>query len=185
MEKNEIEWEGSPKPKFSITFLEMGGYHDIPTGPTSILGFVFAGTFGGCYKFYNDGNWIGFFLILILGISIIVIPDIIKNKRKTNTKYAFTKDKIFFQLWHWGKKSTHFIDLADVGQINYEEYEDKSGTIHFLSKKPFDFFTYDFVLGNRRFHPTFEMIPNVVELQQRLESLRNDRIKRKAVENKV
>lgn len=185
LEKEGIEWEGKPNPKFSITLLEIGGHHDVMTGPTSILGFLLMGILFGCYKFYSTGNWVGFFLTLIIGITVILIPDIIKNERKKNTKYAFSRNRVFFQLWRWGKKSIHFIDLADIGKINYQEYDDKSGIIHFLPKKPFDFFTYDFVSGSRRFYPTFEMVPDVIELQKRLEELRKDRIKRKTVENKV
>ena len=185
LEQEGIEWEGKPKPKFSITLFELGGHYDVMTGPTSIFGLLFAGTLIGCYKFCSDGNWLAFFLTLITGLTVILIPDIIKNERKKNTKYAFTKNRVFFQLWRWGKKSFHFIDLADVGQINYQEFKDKSGVIHFLPKKPFDFFTYDFVSGDRRFYPTFEMVPDVIELQQRLEGLRKDRIRRKIVEHKV
>ncbi len=121
MDKEGIEWEGSPKPKFSITLLELGGHHDVMTGPTSIFGFLIVGIILGCYKFYSDGNWLGFLLTIIIGIGIILIPDIIKNERKKNTKYAFTKNRVFFQLWRWGKKSTHFIEFADVGQITYQE----------------------------------------------------------------
>ena len=176
MEKEGIEWEGNPKPKFSITLLEMGGHHDVMTGPTSILGFLLVGTFLACYLLFSNGYRIVFFLTLIAGIMSILLPDIIKNQRKKNTKYAFTKNRVFFQLWRWGKKSIHFIDLADVAQINYEEYDDKSGVIHFLPKNPFDFHTHDFISGTKRFYPTFEMVPNVVELQKRLEALRRERI---------
>lgn len=181
LEQEVIEWEGQPKPKFSITLLEMGGHYDAMTGPTSIFGFVLAGILFACYMFYKDGNWIGIFLSIVIGIFAILLPDIIKNERKKNTKYAFTKNRVFFQLWRWGKKSIHSIDLADVGQINYQEYDDKSGVIHFLPKKPFDFYTYDFIGGERRFYPTFEMIPDVLELQKRLEELRKDRIRRKVI----
>lgn len=176
MEQEGIEWEGQPNPKFSITLLEMGGHHDVMTGPTSILGFLIVGMFLGCYLFYSSGNWVGVVLTLIIGITIIFLPDIIKNERKKNTKYAFSKNRVFFQLWRWGKKSIHFIDLAEVAQINFEEYKDKSGVIHFLPKHPFDFHTHDFISGSKRFYPTFEMVPNVVELQKRLEELRRERI---------
>ena len=184
LEKEGIEWEGNPVPKFSITLLELGGHYDVMTGPTSIFGFILAGMLFACYTFYSAGNWIGIILTLIIGIAIILIPDFIKNERKKNTKYAFSKNRVFFQLWRWGKKSVHFIDLADVAQINHQEYEDKSGVLHFLPKKPFDFYTYDFIAGNRRFYPTFEMIPDVLKLQEKLEILRKDRVRRKAAESR-
>ena len=179
-EKEEIEWEGSPRPGFSITLLESGGYYDAISGPTSIFGLVLGITLIGCYFFYSSGNILGCLATLVIGVSVVLIPDIIKNKRKKNTRYAVTKNRVFFELWRWGKQSIHFIDLAEVENISYQEYADKSGIIHFMARKPFDFDTYDFGAGNRRIYPTFEMVPNVVELQKRLEMLRKDRIRRRA-----
>lgn len=184
LDEEQIEWQGQPKPKFSITLLELGGHYDAASGPTSILGFVLVGMVAACYKFYSDGNWLGVLLSLVIGTAVVLIPDFIKNERKKNTKYAVTKDRVFFQLWRWGKKSFHSIDLADIGKMNYQEYEDKSGVIHFSSRKVFDFFTYDFVAGSKRFYPTFEMVPEVEELYKRLEILRKDRVKRKALERR-
>ncbi|MEZ5045215.1 MAG: hypothetical protein R2828_35300 [Saprospiraceae bacterium] len=181
-EQEGIEWEGKPNPKFSLTLFELGGHYDVMTGATSILGFVFGGMLIFGYVFYRQGNWVAFALTMIIGLAIIVIPDILKHERKKHTQYAFTKNRVFFQLWWWGKKSIHFIDFADVGQITYEEYGDKSGVLHFLPKTPFNFFTHDFETGKKRFYPTFEMIPNVVELQKKLEIFRIERIRKKAAE---
>jgi len=184
-ENEEVEWEGQPKPKFSISLLEMGGHHDVLTGPTSILGFIVGGMLVAGYLFYLNNNWIALAATIIVGIIIIVFPDIIKNERKKNTQYVVTNNRVFFQLWRWGKKSMHVIDLADVGQITYEADKDQSGVVHFLPRKSFDFFTHDFVSGKQRFYPTFEMIPDVIELQKKLEALRKDRLRRTIIGNKL
>ena len=184
-EQEAIEWMGKPKPKFTISLLEMDGHHDVLTGPTSILGFIVGGMLIPAYFFYIDNNWIALAATIIIELLIIVLPDIIKNKRKKHTKYAFTNNRVFFQLWKWGKTSIHHIDLADVGQISYEVNKDKAGVIHFLPRKSFDFFTHDFISGKKRFYPTFELVPEVIELQKKLEILRKDRLRRKIVGNKI
>lgn len=184
-EKEGIEWEGSPNPKFSITLLESEGYYDVRTGPTSTLGFILGGMAIGGYLFYTHENWMGFILTMLIGLGLIASPDIVKHIRKKKTRYAFTKNRVFFKLWRWGKERVHIIDLADIVKITWQEYEDKSGTAHFFTNKPPGFYTYDFVTGRRRDYPTFEMVPDVIELTSRLESLRKERIKHKADADKA
>lgn len=178
-EKEEIEWQGSPNPKFSITLLEQEGYYDVMTGPSSILGYILGGMAVGGYLFYTHDNWVGFVLTMLIGLAIIASPDILKNIRKKKTRYAFTKNRVFFKLWRWGKESVHIIDLADIVKITWQEYEDKSGVIHFFPNKSLDFYTYDFVTSRRRDYPTFEMVPNVIELTNQIENFRKERIREK------
>lgn len=173
-----VLWEGSPNRNFSITLLELGGYYDVAMGPTSILGFVLAGIAYGVYTFYSQGKILESILVIILGIGLIILPDILKWIRKKNTKYAFTENRIFFKLWRWGDESVHILDFNDIGKITYEEYKDKSGIIYFLPKKPLDFHTHDFETGGRRFYPTFELVSNAIELRNTLENIRKENIKR-------
>jgi len=172
-----LKWEGNPNPKFSFTLLELGGHFDAITGLTSILGFMLVPVIFGTYYFYKAENWLGLILTLIFGLIFLSIPDLLKHKRKQNTKYAFTNKRVYFQLWRWGKISIHSIDLKAIAQINIEEFKDKSGILHFLPKKPFDFHTYDFVSGERRHYPTFEMVKEVRNLYEELERLRLLRLK--------
>jgi hypothetical protein len=172
-----LKWSGNPNPKFSFTLLEFGGHFDALTGLTSILGFMLGGILFGSYTFYKAENWVGLVLTLIIGLISLFIPDILKHKRKQNTKYAFTNKRVYFQLWRWGKTNLHSIDLKDITQITVEEYKDKSGILHFLPKKPFDFYTYDFVSGEKRFYPTFEMVADVRDLHGEMESFRLLRLK--------
>ena len=116
---------------------------------------------------------------VIAGFAILKIRPQIRRLRQKNTRYAFTRNRVFFQLWRWGKRSVHFVDFADVAQITYQEYYDKSGTIHFLPKKSFNFYTYDFENGEKRFYPTFEKIPDVLELHKKLEAVWMERINSK------
>lgn len=170
----EILWIGIPKQNFSVTILEVDDDYDGLTSLKGLFGITLLGIGYFCVSFYNSDNWIGLFLTIILGLVIIAIPDIIKNIRKKNTKYAFSKTKVFFQLWRWGRISFQVIDLAQVGKITYEEFDNKSGVIHFLPREPFDFYTYDFIAGGRRFYPTFELVSDVIELQKRLDTLRKE-----------
>ena len=78
-EKEAIEWTGKPKPKFTISLLEMDGHHDVLTGPTSILGFIVGGMLIPAYFFYIDNNWIALAATIIIELLIIFLPDIIKN----------------------------------------------------------------------------------------------------------
>lgn len=173
LSKNEkIIWQGKPKPKFSFTLLELGGHYDAMTGMTSVLGLVLGGMVCGCFVFYNSENWIAFVLTLLIGFATILIPDLLKNKRKKNTAYFVTNKRVYFQLWRWGKISIHSIDFQDIARIVVEEYQDKSGILHFLPKKPFGFSTHDFVSGEKRHYPTFEMVQDVKNLQEQLEELR-------------
>lgn len=183
MEKESVIWKGKPKPKFSITILELGFYYDVASGAAGVFGILLFVIFLVTYLFYMAGNIIGVFLTILIGFILIILPDIIKYERKKHTKYAFSRNKVFFQLWRWGNISYHAIDLADVGKITYQEYKDKTGVIHFLPKKPFDFYTYDFITGSRRFYPTFGMIPNAIEIYEQLDALRKERVKRHVLEN--
>lgn len=177
-EKEGMIWEGEPNPRFRtmvtdiITYENHNGSYLLPVILLTlwlvmvIFDILLSSGFGSLKSI----------VIIIIGIALLA-PGILKHIRKRQTKYAFTRNRVFFQLWRWGKKSIHYIDLADVAQIIYDVLPDKSGTIHFLPIKPFDFRTYDFVTGEMRFYPTFEMVPNVIELYTKLEALRQERIK--------
>ena len=177
LEKEGIEWAGKPRPERTITLLELDSDYNVFTGAMSVLGLIFGGMAIGGYLFYTAANWTGFALTMLAGPCLILLPDILKHIRKKNTSYAVTKNRVFFNLWRWGKKSVHIIDLADVVKITWQEYEDKSGVIHFMTKGDPGFYTYDFLSGRRRDYPTFEMIPDSVALAERLEGLRRERIR--------
>ena len=183
MENERVIWKGKPKLKLSITVLELGFYYDVATGAAGVFGIFLFVIFLVTYLFHMAGNMIGVFLTILIGFILIILPDVIKRERKIHTKYAFSENRVFFRLWRWGKTTYHVIDLLDVGKITYQEYKNKTGIIHFLPKKPLPFFTYDFMSGDRRFYPTFEMIPNAIEVHEQLEALRKERVKRHVLEN--
>ncbi len=170
LEDSSLEWKGNPKPKFSISFLELGGDVNVMSGPMSIFGVIVGFTFYFVYSFYTAGNIFGAFFSFILGSFLFVLPDIIKNRRKSYTKYAFSKDRLYFQLWRYGKFSTHIVRLEDANGFTYEEYVDGYGIIHITPKTSFDFFTHDFIAGKKRFYPTFEDIPEVMGVYKKLNS---------------
>ena len=172
-----IIWQGEPKPKFSFTLLELGGHYDAMTGLTSIFGFVLAGIIFFGYRFYTTEKWLLLILTLIIGGLILIIPDVIKHKRKQNTKYVVTNRRVFFRLWNFGKVTIHSIELQHIAKITMELYKDKSGILHFLPEKPFGFYTKDFISGEKRHYPTFEMIENVQGVHEQLEFLQKKLLK--------
>ena len=116
-------------------------------------------------------------LSVLIGTACIFLPDFIKHKRKLNTKYAFTENRIFFKLWWWGKESIHFINYENIGSIILSELDDKSGRLIFTPKNTvFDFDTHDFGTGSKHSYPTFEMISNVAELHSQLETIRKQKL---------
>lgn len=179
LEKEGVEWAGKPRAEFSVTLLELDGDYNVFTGAMSLFGLILGGMTIGGYIFYTTSNWTGFALTMLTGVGLILLPDIIKHIRKKNTRYAVTKNRIFFNLWRWGKKSIYIVDFSDLVKITWQEYEDKSGVIHFMTKDDPGFYTYDFLTGRRRDYPTFEMQPDVVELWNKLERLRMERIRSK------
>ena len=170
LQNETIKWKGEPKPKFSITFLELGGHYDAMSGPTSIFGLVLGMTIVASMVFYNQSNWLAVILTILIGISILIIPEYLKNQRKKNTKYALTENKVFFQLWRWGKISIHSIDIKEIQKVFFQE-ENKLGFVYFIPKSKVDFCTYDFVAGEKRHYPTFEMIEDIDELKSLIEGL--------------
>lgn len=161
-----LVWEGQPNPIFRMALLEVEGYHDVNTGHVNIPGYVMGAMLFFSFIFYHDKEWISLGITFIIGLPIIILPDILMHARKKNTKYAISQHRIFFQLWRWGKKSVHIINFSEINRITYVDYEDNNGVLYFILNNPPGFLTHDFITGQKRFHPTFEMIPNVSNLYQ-------------------
>ncbi len=174
-----LKWQGQPYPKLSVTLLEFGGDSHMVTGPSSIFGFILGGLLFFGFLLYKAENWLGLFFLIVFGLLVLIIPDIIKNKRKQNTKYAVSNQRIYFQLWRFGKQTIHSIDFKDIKGVRTETHKKKLGVIYFLPLKPFDFYTYDFSSGLRRHYPTFEMVKEVEELESLLKTLYLKRLKDK------
>lgn len=171
----EIIWEAEPINKRNFAFLEVGGGYDpihtfySPLG--SVLGFGFL--FG--FYFYAKESWIGMVMTLIITLAILIIPEVIKSKRRNNTKYFLTDRRVFFKLWNWGKGQIEFLNYEDIGQINLETFNDNSGNIYFFTPKETRIKTYDFAKGQQRHCPTFEQIPNAEELANKILTLKKKR----------
>jgi len=96
MENERVKWKGKPKPKFSVTILELGFYYDVASGAAGIFGILLFVIFLVTYLFHMAGNMIGVFLTILVGFILIILPDIIKYERKIHTKYAFSENRVFF-----------------------------------------------------------------------------------------
>ncbi|MEZ4886381.1 MAG: hypothetical protein R3E32_16720 [Chitinophagales bacterium] len=175
-ETEKMEWRSSPIFKFGFTIFADDGKTHYEPGLQSFLGLISAIAVVLIYMFYMTANWLGFGLAIFITTIATTLPDIFKYIRKKNTEYAFNKNGVFFKLWGLGGTNIHFIDFADIDQITYVEYKEKRGVIYFMSNKDFYFRTYDFATGKERFHPTFEMIEDVIEMRNRLEVYRREKI---------
>jgi len=167
-----IEWVGSPKPKFGISILESGYYHDVMMGPSSRLGIVLGITIFTSSFFVAKNNIIGTVITILLGFTTIVLPNILQNRRRNKTKYAFTAEKVIFKLAYLTTEKIHILNFNEIAQLKVQFYKDNSGVIYFIPKKPVEFYTKDFQGGKKRFYPTFEMVPEVVELSELIEKFR-------------
>ena len=175
MEKEGVEWMGRPKPDFKVFMLEYGGDYNVFSGPSSLLGIILGFMAAGGYMCYMQQNWTGFAIVMLIGLMAIIFPDVVMYIRRKKTRYVVTPNRVFFNLWWWGKESTHEIDLADVVKITWQEYKNKRGTIHFMTANYPGFNTYDFQISRRRDYPTFEMVDDAVALAEKLEALRQER----------
>lgn len=163
-----IEWEGKPQFQFRITFLEWEALSVNLAFFLTILGII-------SYLCFDYGSMFWGSILILPIVLVIIAPEIYKYFRRKYTKYEFSKNRIHFQLWRWGKTTHHYIDFAEVHRIVKEEFKNGKGTIFFMPKTSFDFRTYDFNGGLRRHHPTFEAQHNVNTLYEQLEAFRRNR----------
>jgi len=113
---------------------------------------------------------------LLINLLIFALTDGLMNLRKKHTRYGFSKNRVFFQLWRWGKREIHAIDLKEFYRFSYEKYSTREGIVHLIPHERQNFQTYDFYGGERRFHPTFELIQDADQLSHQLEELRRARM---------
>jgi len=162
-----IVWKGSPNPNRSNAILEGDDGSGIPGHRMNALGIVLSLFFLSIYGFLFLNFTTGF-IFLFTSLTSFFLPEILKKKRKENTKYHITSKRIIFELWWYGKKSIHQIELSNLRDMIISEGERNKGTIYFVVKNPqaIDFITYCFRKGERRHQPTFEMVDNVNEVAQ-------------------
>ncbi|MEO1434657.1 MAG: hypothetical protein AAFV80_03920, partial [Bacteroidota bacterium] len=142
--KESLHWQGHPQKRFSISLLEMDGYYDARSGPSSILGFIFIfASFGNVLAYQAELYW-AMILINVLSLGFILLPEILKHQRRKHTRYAFSEQRIFFQLWRWGNVQIQSIELEEVKRIICESNKKGMGTLYFMLKKPPGFFTKNF-----------------------------------------
>lgn len=176
LEPNEsLIWRGKPNPPFSISLLEVDGYHDVVTGPVNPLSIILGIVIFGIWHFVTNEMWLVVVLMSIIGVAVLAAPELIKRRRKKKTEYAFSRNRIFFKLWYLWKERIVAVDFNDIGKITTETYKDKAGVIYFMMKNEPQFKTYDFITSERRFHPTFEFVAEVENLSSQLRELMKKR----------
>lgn len=104
--------------------------------------------------------------IVVSVIALLILT--MKFLRMTKSKYAYSNKRIFISTWNWGKQTLNTFGLEEIGQISTEEYHNKSGILHFLPKRPFNFKTKGLLSGQYRHYPTFEFIGNIQEVAEEI-----------------
>jgi hypothetical protein len=174
-EGEEVIWKGAPKSYFSFYPIEVFR-RDVANSWTTLFFILLVAGIILSYNYYTGSKWLHFQIVAFLTLFIALVPDIIKNYRKRQTAYAVTNKRVFFQLWSWGWSKLHVLPLQDIKLIRYEEYKEKEGTIYFILHEQPKFKTRDFFSGARRHFPTFELVPKVHELTNKLKALKAKRL---------
>lgn len=179
--QDRIEWEDSPRWKFSIAILELGGGSfmvPFAMGSPSLIYIIFSIVF----VYFCSGYLFTFYLSLLIVLLGFFSPDFYLELKRRNTKYAYTKSKLLFQTWSWGKRKVFILDLSEIKKVTCDYQSDHSGVIYFMPKMELGFVTHDFDAGNRRHYPTFEDIPNALGVSRQLEQYRKERVMEKTKE---
>ncbi|MBR9919735.1 MAG: hypothetical protein GYB31_02785 [Bacteroidetes bacterium] len=116
--------------------------------------------------------FVSFFLVLILTSFVGFLPNLFDFMGRNKTSYRVTENYFIFTLnkFGLGKSRVYYIPHTDIWKITYEEYGDKSGTIHILTRSKPRFRTYNYKEHTFRPHPTFEHIPRVIEAFKKIEA---------------
>jgi len=187
----DILWEGKPDEKErSIYWLE--GNHDMGlgvggygTGLGSMSLFVFLATIVLCFvglDFYvGDGLSLFSYCLLFAFFAVAVIPDLYLDYSFRQTRYAITDSQVFFRLLHWGKPKIFVLNWEEVHRLTWEEYKNGRGTLYFMCHEKPDFYTHSFSTGDPRMHVTFELVPEVRQVFQKLEKLRKAKYVKKEI----
>lgn len=158
-----IIWRGSPSRSLSI--------FDIGLDFSFMIALVKRGAFFSwfilafiIYSIYFKITPIVLTVSAVIATVAIITPEYLLMKRKMNTYYILTSEQLIFQLWWWGKKSTHSIPLSNIANVRISEtsYND-TGVILILVKdaSQLDFTTHDFASNEGRHQPTLEMIKDI------------------------
>lgn len=120
-------------------------------------------------KFLSTNKMVDYIPIFAIAIGY----SFYNKLRIKNTWYAVSNKRVFFKLWALGKSKLVYLYLHDISDIRYEEYENRSGIIHFMMSKEINFKTYDFEGGTKRHHPSFENMTQVVKLSEKLKQIKH------------
>lgn len=99
-------------------------------------------------------------------IVIAFIPEILKILQRKKTKYIISNQRIIFKLWKNGGSNIYSIPFSEMKGVVVARETEKDGVIHLAVKNPhrLKFDTFNLSSGERRHHPTLEMIENVEQV---------------------
>lgn len=165
----DIIWTGTPQPGFSITMLENRAERETITWGAGMFPFVLVAVAANAILFFMNGMIWTMILIIIIGVAIIVRPEIKKAERKKHTAYYITNQGVFFKLWRSRQEVIEFVPFNSIEKIYPETYKSGKGNIYlFIKKDQATFTTYDFNTCKDLLHPTLVMIENAKEVTKLL-----------------
>ena len=88
--------EGKTKSEIQHFFIGVRRRCKCHVWASQYFGFILGATIYFAYYYFTSGHTLAAIITILLGLAALLIPDIIKNKRKKMTEYAFSKNKIFF-----------------------------------------------------------------------------------------
>ena len=127
--EEDILWEGKPKKKSSVFFLEQDYYHDVMTGPASMLTILLFFFLLFFYAFYKAGHVLGMTFVLFAFLFCLFLPDVILRYKRRKTRYAVTKDFVLFQTVKWFRPRITAIHISDIRKITYQAFADNTGIV--------------------------------------------------------
>jgi len=165
-EDESIVWSGKPNPGVVISALERTG-----TSLLYVLIFFFWIILGS-----TTTSLAVIAISILVSVCLLARPQLMFYINKRKTSYALTNKRLFFKLWSWKGTKIHWLKLDDIEQIPCKELKDKKATLHFIVNNSSEFYgkrqnkpsfiTRNIESRKVRKNPTFELVPEALELKE-------------------
>lgn len=167
-EKEIIIWEGKPNYTNRLKSIAQNAkWHDWFSAIVAVIAFLY---FGLKIGLVGLGLFLASRLItkifVLVFILVVSYPRFSVFKKRKESHYVITNQKIIFQLWNRFSIKTYSIRFEEMNNIILTEETKNNGVIFISLKKPSltEFKTYNLRNGEPRHQPTLEMIEDVEEV---------------------
>jgi hypothetical protein len=156
-------WEGRPIPR---GYTEMPGLFRYVIHSAILWGIIIGSLIVGLV------SWIVGLEVLFIGMSVLLWEKITVYRQISSIRYAISNQRVFFQFLNQPVPNLHWLEFTELEKVIWEEFVDKKGVLHFIPKPgvPIHFETYDLIKRVKRFDPTFELLPEVMQVFEKLKT---------------